>query len=478
MCVAVLDQVRHLEHAEEVDFASSSPSTAAPCRACRASASAASPCRRRAGSSRRRRPWPCRRAWRWRASRIRRRCVWNSEPGSPTWPNLISSCAYAGSATMPRHNAASNGKKARTRAAQANGCSIEIPPEVNATAPSRARRELRRDRAASCARILHNEPEHSQGSDDARPPRGRRPHPKMGRATDAVARRRLPSPDRPPEHDIPTCAAAGVSPGRGADAGLAARLRARRRGRRAVRRAPRAAATRPTRRSTRSSRSASWCRPRDDDVRAAIDVCRELRRAGAAARRRQLAVRADGRRGAGHRPQQAPRTASSRFDREAMTVTVEPGIVLDQLNAWLKPHGAVVPGRRQHLGAGDARRHGRQQLLRLALDRLRQHGAQRRSPIDALLADGTEARFGPEREMDGGAAAGARARSTACARSARASATRSTARAEGAAPRRRLQPRRLPSAERAPVHRRRQRQPRAPAGRQRRHARVDARRSR
>ena len=37
----------------------------------------------------------------------------------------------------------------------------------------------------------------------------------------------------------------------------------------------------------------------------------------------------------------------------------------------------LVPGRRVDQRAGDARRHGRQQLLRLALDPLRQHGAQR-----------------------------------------------------------------------------------------------------
>src|SRR3546814_7552650 len=31
------------------------------------------------------------------------------------------------------------------------------------------------------------------------------------------------------------------------------------------------------------------------------------------------------------------------FDLDAMTVTVEPGIVLDHLNAWLKPHGVWFP---------------------------------------------------------------------------------------------------------------------------------------
>ena len=139
----------------------------------------------------------------------------------------------------------------------------------------------------------------------------------------------------------------------------------------------RAAATRPTRRSTRSSRSACSCPTSHDDVRAAFAICRELRRAGAAARRRQLAVRADRRRGAGHRPQQAPvgdrrvrpRRDDGRPSSRASCST--------RSTRGCKPHGAVVPGRRQHLGAGDARRHGRQQLLRLALDRLRQHGAQR-----------------------------------------------------------------------------------------------------
>ena len=31
------------------------------------------------------------------------------------------------------------------------------------------------------------------------------------------------------------------------------------------------------------------------------------------------------------------------FDAQAMTITVEPGMVLDHLNAWLKPHGLCFP---------------------------------------------------------------------------------------------------------------------------------------
>ena len=65
------------------------------------------------------------------------------------------------------------------------------------------------------------------------------------------------------------------------------------------------------------------------------------------------------------------------LDVERRTVVVEPGLVLDHLNAQLKPHGLWYPGRRLDQRPGDARRHGRQQFLRLALDRLRQHGAQR-----------------------------------------------------------------------------------------------------
>ena len=52
-------------------------------------------------------------------------------------------------------------------------------------------------------------------------------------------------------------------------------------------------------------------------------------RAGAAARRRHLAERPDGRRGAGHRHQQAPRPRPGGRPRSARRVRVEPGLVLD-----------------------------------------------------------------------------------------------------------------------------------------------------
>ncbi len=155
-------------------------------------------------------------------------------------------------------------------------------------------------------------------------------------------------------------------------------------------------------------------------------------------------------------------------------VGVEPGVVLDPLNACAEAARAVVPGRRQHVGAGDARRHGRQQFLRLALDRLRQHGAQRaRDRRHALRRHRGALR---PRARDGRGAAARRRAPARAARDRRARARRDRAqRAEGPAARRRLQHRRLLRAERAAVHPRRQRQLRASARRQRRHARLVAR---
>ena len=162
------------------------------------------------------------------------------------------------------------------------------------------------------------------------------------------------------------------------------------------------------------------------------------------------------------------------FDRDAMTIAVEPGVVLDTLNAWLQAARPVVPGRRQHVGAGHDRRHGGQQLVRLALDRLRQHGAQRaRDRRDALRRHRGAFR---SRARNGGGAGTGRRPPGAAARHRRARAGRDRAqRAEGAAARRRLQHRCQLSAERAAVHGRRQRQLCAPARRQRGHARLHAR---
>ena len=63
-------------------------------------------------------------------------------------------------------------------------------------------------------------------------------------------------------------------------------------------------------------------------------------------------------------------------DTENRTAKVEPGLVLDHLNAALKKHGLVASGGCLHQRPGDLGRHGGQQQLRLALHRLWQHGAQ------------------------------------------------------------------------------------------------------
>ena len=74
---------------------------------------------------------------------------------------------------------------------------------------------------------------------------------------------------------------------------------------------------------------------------------------------------------------------------------VEPGIVLDDLNRALQAARPVVPGRRLDRLARHHRRHDRQQLLRRPLAALRQHARERASSIDAMLADGSKAHFGP-----------------------------------------------------------------------------------
>ena len=109
-----------------------------------------------------------------------------------------------------------------------------------------------------------------------------------------------------------------------------------------------------------------------------------------------------------------------------MTVTVEPGIVLDTLNAWLRPHGVWFPvdvstSAQATLGgmAGNNSCGSRSIAYGNMVHNV--------LAIDALLADGTEARFGAEATMTRRAAARARRSSRRCARSASASATRSSA---------------------------------------------------
>ena len=85
--------------------------------------------------------------------------------------------------------------------------------------------------------------------------------------------------------------------------------------------------------------------------------------------------------------------AISRLDVEAETVRVEPGVVLDDLNRWLAPHGLFYPvdvatASRATLGgmAGNNSSGARSIRYGIMADRVR--------AIDAVLADGTALRFG------------------------------------------------------------------------------------
>ncbi|WP_248324355.1 FAD-binding and (Fe-S)-binding domain-containing protein [Caballeronia sp. Sq4a] len=81
------------------------------------------------------------------------------------------------------------------------------------------------------------------------------------------------------------------------------------------------------------------------------------------------------------------------FDKDARTVTVEPGVVLDHLNAWLKPHGLWFPvdvstSAQCTIGgmAGNNSCGSRSMEYGIMVHNV--------DAIDAILADGHEARFG------------------------------------------------------------------------------------
>ncbi|TDV15802.1 FAD-binding and (Fe-S)-binding domain-containing protein [Paraburkholderia caballeronis] len=82
------------------------------------------------------------------------------------------------------------------------------------------------------------------------------------------------------------------------------------------------------------------------------------------------------------------------FDRDARTVTVEPGIVLDHLNAWLKPHGLWFP---VDVSTGAQCTIGGMAGNNSCGSRSIEYGnmVHNVAAIDALLADGTDAHFGP-----------------------------------------------------------------------------------
>ena len=148
--------------------------------------------------------------------------------------------------------------------------------------------------------------------------------------------------------------------------------------------------------------------------------------------------------------------------RGAHARSSSPGVVLDTLNAQLRPHGLWYPGRRLHVGAGDDRRH----------DAATTRAARARSPTATWsiacarstrgCPTGVRGRFGADAPMDDPRIRELAAKAAALCGSA--SATRSPrAIPKVGAQRRGLQPR-SPRARRL--------QPRAAAGRQRGHARV------
>ena len=156
-----------------------------------------------------------------------------------------------------------------------------------------------------------------------------------------------------------------------------------------------------------------------------------------------------------------------------MTVTVEPGVVLDQLNAWLRPHGLWFPvdvSTSAQATIGGMAGNNSCGSRSIAYGNM-VHNVH---AIDALLSDGTMSRFGPLADMRIGTCACARIdRQTMRDRLARARRNRAPC-SIVAASGRRIQHRCLSSAKRAPLHRRWQREPCASSRGQRRHAGLDA----
>jgi len=137
----------------------------------------------------------------------------------------------------------------------------------------------------------------------------------------------------------------------------------------------------------------------DDDVRAAVEICREL---GA-----PMLPRGGGSSQCGQTVGAALVIDGSKhlrnviaFDKEAMTVTVEPGITLDALNAWLRPHGvwfAVDVSTAAQATLGGMAGNNSCGSRSIAYGNMVHNVA----AAEALFADGTEGWLGPEREMQG-----------------------------------------------------------------------------
>ena len=86
------------------------------------------------------------------------------------------------------------------------------------------------------------------------------------------------------------------------------------------------------------------------------------------------------------------------FDAQAMTITVEPGMVLDHLNAWLKPHGLCFP---VDVSTAAQCTLGGMAGNNSCGSRSIEYGNMVHNvlAVDAVLADGTQGRFGRFDEM-------------------------------------------------------------------------------
>ncbi len=139
--------------------------------------------------------------------------------------------------------------------------------------------------------------------------------------------------------------------------------------------------------------------PRDEtDLALALDVARDARAA--------ILPRGAGTSQCGQTVGQALVVDFSRymrevvgFDKERAEVTVQPGVVLDQLNAWLKPHGLWYPvdvstSAQCTLGGMAGNNSCGSRSIRYG------NMVHNVAAIDAILADGTRARFDSKRPED------------------------------------------------------------------------------
>ena len=143
-----------------------------------------------------------------------------------------------------------------------------------------------------------------------------------------------------------------------------------------------------------------------DDVRAAIAICRELQV--------PLLPRGAGTSQCGQTVGAALVIDNSKylnkvlaFDKDAMSVTVEPGIVLDHLNAWLKPHGVWFPvdvSSAAQCTIGGMAGNNSCGSRSIAYGNMVHNVL----ALDAILADGSEAHFTAEGDMLAQHAAGTR----------------------------------------------------------------------